>query len=47
MATLAVHVVPRARRTEVSGWHGDAIKIKVAAAPAEGGCPGASTAPHR
>jgi len=30
MATLVVHVVPRARRTEVSGWHGDAIKIKVA-----------------
>jgi uncharacterized protein len=36
MATLVVHVVPRARRTEVSGWHGDAIKIRVAAAPAEG-----------
>ena len=26
MATLVVHVVPHARRTEVSGWHGDAIK---------------------
>ena len=36
MATLVVHVVPRARRTEVSGWHGDAIKIRVAAAPMEG-----------
>ena len=36
MATLVVHVVPRARRTEVSGWHGDAIKIKVAAPPVEG-----------
>jgi uncharacterized protein len=36
MATLVVHVVPRARRTEVAGWHGDALKIKVAAAPAEG-----------
>jgi uncharacterized protein (TIGR00251 family) len=36
MATLVVHVVPRARRTEASGWHGDAIKIKVAAAPVDG-----------
>src|SRR5439155_3456 len=36
MARLVVHVVPRARRTEVSGWHGDAIKIKVAAPPVEG-----------
>ena len=36
METLVVHVVPRARRTEVSGWHGDAIKIKVAAPPVEG-----------
>jgi len=26
MATLGVHVVPRALPTEVSGWHGDAIK---------------------
>ena len=26
MATLVVHLVPRARRTEVSGRHGDAIK---------------------
>src|SRR5439155_526438 len=32
MATLVVHVVPRARRTEVSGRHGDAIKIRLAAA---------------
>ncbi len=36
MATLVVHVVPRARRTKVSGWHGDAIKVKVAAAPVDG-----------
>ena len=36
MATLVVHVVPRARRTEVSGWHGDAIKVKLAAAPVDG-----------
>jgi len=36
MATLVVHVVPRARRTEVSGRHGDAIKIRLAAAPVDG-----------
>jgi len=36
MATLVVHVVPRARWIEVFGWHGDAIKIRVAAAPVEG-----------
>ena len=36
MATLVVYVVPRTRRTEVSGWHRDAIKIKVAAPPVEG-----------
>ena len=36
MATLVVHVVPRARKTEVAGRHGDAIKIKIAAAPVDG-----------
>jgi len=36
MATLVVHVVPRARRTAVCGRHGDAIKIKVAARPVDG-----------
>jgi uncharacterized protein (TIGR00251 family) len=35
-ATLQVHVQPRARRTEVVGWHGDAIKIRVSAPPVEG-----------
>jgi uncharacterized protein (TIGR00251 family) len=35
-ATLLVHVVPRARRTAVSGWHGDAIKITLAAPPVDG-----------
>jgi uncharacterized protein (TIGR00251 family) len=33
---IAVHVVPRASRTEVRGIHGDAIRIRVAAAPVEG-----------
>ena len=31
-----MHVVPRARRTEIAGLHGDAIKIRVAAPPADG-----------
>lgn len=36
MATLAVYVQPRAKRTEVAGTHGDAIKIRVAAPPVDG-----------
>lgn len=31
-----LHVVPRARRTELAGVHGDAIRIRVAAPPADG-----------
>lgn len=31
-----VHLVPRARTTEVAGHHGDAIRIRVAAAPVDG-----------
>ena len=34
--TLDMHVQPRARTTEVVGWHGDAIKIRVAAPPVDG-----------
>lgn len=34
--TILVHVVPRARKTEVAGRHGDAIKIRVAAPPVDG-----------
>ena len=34
--TLHVHVQPRASKTEVVGWHGDAIKIRVAAPPVDG-----------
>jgi uncharacterized protein (TIGR00251 family) len=36
MAVLELHVQPRAARTEVVGRHGDAIKIRVHAAPADG-----------
>jgi len=35
-ARLVVHVVPRAKRTEVAGRHGDAIKIKLQAPPVDG-----------
>jgi len=33
---LVVHVVPRAKRTEVAGRHGDALKIKLKAPPVDG-----------
>ena len=36
MATLVVHVAPRARTTAVAGRHGDAIRIRVAAPPVDG-----------
>jgi uncharacterized protein (TIGR00251 family) len=34
--TLVLHVQPGAKRTEVVGVHGDALKIRLAAAPVEG-----------
>jgi uncharacterized protein (TIGR00251 family) len=31
-----VHVQPRASRTEISGLHGDSIKVRLTAAPVDG-----------
>ena len=33
---VALHIVPRARATEVAGTHGEAVKIRVAASPVDG-----------
>ncbi len=33
---LVVHAQPGAKRTEVSGLHGEALKVRVAAPPLEG-----------
>ena len=35
-ARLIVHVQPRAKRSEVVGRHGDAIKVRLAAPPVDG-----------
>jgi uncharacterized protein (TIGR00251 family) len=34
--TLEVHVQPGAKKSEVAGVHGDALKIRIAAPPVEG-----------
>ena len=34
--TLTLHIQPGAKRTEVAGLHGDALKIRIAAPPVEG-----------
>jgi uncharacterized protein len=36
IASVQVHVVPRASATEVAGRHGDAVRIRVAAPPVDG-----------
>lgn len=35
-ARLRVHVQPRAKRSEVAGRHGDALKVRLAAPPVDG-----------
>jgi uncharacterized protein (TIGR00251 family) len=35
ITSLVVHVQPRAGRTEVMGWYGDAIRIRVGAPPSD------------
>ncbi len=35
-ARLLVHVQPRAKRSEVAGRHGDAVKVRLAAPPVDG-----------
>jgi uncharacterized protein (TIGR00251 family) len=34
--TLQIHVQPGARKSEVAGVHGDALKVRIAAPPVEG-----------
>ena len=34
--SLTLHVVPGAKRTEVLGLHGDALRVKLAAPPVDG-----------
>lgn len=34
--TLTLHVQPGAKRSELSGLHGDALKLRLAAPPVEG-----------
>lgn len=33
---VSIHVVPRAQRTEIVGFHGGSIKLKVQAPPVDG-----------
>jgi uncharacterized protein (TIGR00251 family) len=36
LGRIVAHVVPRAKRSEVAGVHGDAVRVRVAAPPADG-----------
>lgn len=36
VATLTLHIQPGAKKTEVVGQHGDALKIRLAAPPVDG-----------
>ena len=36
MGRITLHIVPRAKSTEVAGIHGDAVRVRVAAPPADG-----------
>jgi uncharacterized protein (TIGR00251 family) len=33
---ISVHIQPRAGMSEVVGWHGDAVKIRLRSAPVDG-----------
>ena len=35
-ATLTLHIQPGAKKTEIAGPHGDALKIRLAAPPVDG-----------
>jgi len=33
---LKLHVIPNSSQNQICGWHGDALKIKIAAPPVDG-----------